>query len=124
MNKLKEIRERVRKATKGPWVTSNDDNVFYCGKVISVETIQDICIDPEFDDRPNDRDFIAHARTDIPYLLLLVDLYEAALGEITKGGSCQECIEDRRHLMIRLDSSHHCCEGIARKALADAEKME
>jgi len=75
--RLDEIKARLEKATKGPWVdmsTANDVR-----PIVSAETGDEICCDPEFDDREADRDFITEGRSDIPWLISLVESLKEAL---------------------------------------------
>lgn len=52
-------------ATPGPWIDMGDTDV-YAGEVRCAEPYTAVCRDPEMDDRPNDRAFIAAARTLVP----------------------------------------------------------
>lgn len=117
MGCIEEIRQREVKATKGPWAQDK-----YHPFIINEGT--DVCCGVPFiattqvTNRQNwksDAHFIAHARTDIPYLLAeldkrdrVIDLYHDALKDIEAMGTieCTAIVER------------------ARKALKDAEVME
>lgn len=78
---IDEIRERAKKATKGPWVK----DMYFSGGPVNWFIKQPkadhrliaecrIKCHHSMDNHPkDDYDFIAHSRTDIPYLLALVD---------------------------------------------------
>ena len=76
---LQEIRARVEKATPGPWIHMDGD-VFY-GEIRDVDNFDLIAEVPEADDRPEDFEFMAEARQDIPDLLAEV---ERLREEVTK----------------------------------------
>jgi hypothetical protein len=68
MDRLEEIQEREQKVTGGEWHISNDPSypgiytqLFYDGETRKVY----ICLETE----ANDAEFIAYARSDIPWLL-------------------------------------------------------
>lgn len=65
------IEARASAATPGPWVTFEDGP--YCDGAVYTAAEEEywgqVCVDPEADDRPTDRQFIAHARDDIPDLI-------------------------------------------------------
>ena len=71
---LKEIIERERKATKGPWkyekgdYWGSHDEWAFLGPVFGHGFIDNTCVYCE----KTDADFIAHARQDIPYLLSII----------------------------------------------------
>ena len=72
--RMAEIKAREAAATKGPWNGATDPSHFDADCVDSSEWSMYV-------ERRNDRDFIAHARADIPYLLARVEAMEAALRE-------------------------------------------
>lgn len=76
MNRIDEIRERERKATKGPWATDSIEDRVYLD--------EDHCIDCDCssDSHVQDCDnatFIANAREDIPFLLEEVERLQQRL---------------------------------------------
>lgn len=84
--KLTEIEERAKKATSGPWVYM-DDAEPYSGTVLTADEAVRICETPQLDDRLDDMEFIAHARTDIPALCKALResmAREAAMADIVK----------------------------------------
>ena len=121
MNRLNEIEARANAATEGPW-----EGIRYpdglLGRVIASDELG-VCIAEDF---PDDADakFIAHARTDVPWLLEQVKLRDKALEAVLEmhelaqpitaafgtqegGDYCRTCVEDwpcptvetiRRHL--------------------------
>lgn len=86
MNRLDEIREREKKATKGPWVCAEcadpdittEDGTWITNQVCSGA-------DDDGDSGHANGQFIAHSRADIPYLLARLDAAERALREYTSG---------------------------------------
>ena len=84
MKRLEEIRERVEKATEGPWEFY--DRYGDLGLVVVENSDADPITDTELRHpgmdhacvRRKDGDFIAHSRQDIPWLLGLVDVLAAA----------------------------------------------
>lgn len=92
-NKLKEIQDRANKATIGPWVYMGETKP-YEGMVLSSGNIDRICGTVGLDDRPNDMEFIAHSREDIPYLLAALKDEEKESKEYRKAlFSCIKVIE-------------------------------
>ena len=80
-DRLKEIRERERKATKGPW---NDSGRYINGDGHVLFQHSDVgCTLPDerFEEDGHNGDFVAHARTDIPWLLEQVESLQAELLE-------------------------------------------
>lgn len=82
--KLAEIRKRVEKATKGPWVSTNEPNDSCCWS-FHVETKErdqepgmSECAAKGIADVSEESDaaFIAHSRSDIEYLLEKLDAAE------------------------------------------------
>jgi len=78
--RLETIRARVEKATPGPWIHMDGD-VFY-GEIRDVDNFDLIAEVPEADDRPEDFEFMAEARQDIPDLLAEVERLRSALSRI------------------------------------------
>ena len=132
MSRIEEIRERERKATRGPWLhnvlENGSDSITNSSNSIYSE---DYGIEEWFD-----REFIAHARGDIPWLLTEVDRLrsrleraETRLREIVNYEDISlhsiECIQHRtddkppyvKKLMIRV--GHRCAAQIAQMALDD-----
>jgi hypothetical protein len=66
---LQEIKDRESKATEGPWV--HLENTPFWGEIRTAneKSFTQIAVMPELDDRTDDFNFIAWARTDIPDLL-------------------------------------------------------
>ena len=90
---IKEIRERVGKASVGPWLANQmcvDDPLGLFYGIVSYDEKRDYqrggypvtgkhaCLDED------DASFIAHAREDIPYLLGLVEGHEITLAHLQK----------------------------------------
>jgi hypothetical protein len=79
MDKLKEIEERAKQATEGPWEpheeTEYQPGERPIGKLLYVTGLDRSIFDSEWADQSDwerskyNADFIAHARSDIPYLL-------------------------------------------------------
>ena len=119
MNRLNEIEARANAATEGPWMGIRYPDGFL-GRVIGGNGFG------VAEDFPDDADakFIAHARTDVPWLLEQVKLRDKALEAVLEmhelaqpitaafgtqegGDYCRTCVEDwpcptvetiRRHL--------------------------
>lgn len=71
---LEAIKARVEAATPGPWVDMGDTFYESVCSVPGLHTgVTPICMDPEGDDRPQDRAFIAAAREDVPALVAEVE---------------------------------------------------
>jgi hypothetical protein len=116
MSRLDEIKERVGKATKGPWYPrATDDNMYMNARYVGLNKGPGwkhddkcglaVCIDQEPADKviaitllqsPDlvDQDecdentvFIAHSREDIPYLLERLEAAEKALGKYSNDES-------------------------------------
>src|SRR5690625_3227909 len=92
---LKEIRERVAKATKGPWEYGAGGIYSEHAKSYnySMDNTREICClnDGEYISNinmDNDANFIAHARGDIPRLLAEI---ERMRHTISWGVSCSAC---------------------------------
>lgn len=96
---LQEIRDRVDKATPGPW-TAEDANphkphkrfAFYIPAIMSAPSM------PQYDGlTEEDAAFIAHSRTDVPRLIGLVGemakVLEAAREEVRDALLCSNSIE-------------------------------
>jgi len=69
MGRLSEIKQRVEKATKGPWETETANPVTFVnspGGKIAYATV----------DRMVNAQFIAHSREDVPWLILEVERLE------------------------------------------------
>ena len=60
--------KRCEAATEGPWADMDNGTAdcSFPGEIRGCVGFDHICSDPECDDRPNDRAFIANARTDLP----------------------------------------------------------
>lgn len=96
---IQEIRDRVDKATPGPW-TAEDANphkphkrfAFYIPEIMSAPSM------PQYDGlTEEDAAFIAHSRTDVPRLIGLVGemakVLEAAREEVRDALLCSNSIE-------------------------------
>ena len=70
-----EIEGRLAASTPGPWIDGPEGSP-WDGEIVSTATLDRIARDPEADDRPADRDLIAHAPDDIRYLLARVETLE------------------------------------------------
>lgn len=70
-DQLAEIRERVEKATPGPWQNRFDDNRVFDSKYRDIAIPQSSWVGIE--QRNTNAIFIAHAPTDIRYLLSVID---------------------------------------------------
>ena len=87
MNRLNEIEARANAATPGPWEAGcNDRHVLY----VATEN-EEFCAEygPELYDSQgffsdDDTEFIAHARTDVPWLLEQVDRRDKALEKVLR----------------------------------------
>jgi len=103
VNRLNEIEARANAATEGPWAASS--GYVESGTATIVE-----CSDPLPFDQVN-AEFIAHARTDVPWLLEKVKLRDKALEAVLEmhelaqpitaaygtqegGDYCRTCVED------------------------------
>ena len=75
MKKLEEIRKRANATRKGPW-NWDDDNSWYESTVEKEYVSEHGGYERLLCDRPQDRQFIEHAREDIDYLLRLVDMLD------------------------------------------------
>jgi len=95
--RIDEIRRRCEAATPGPWVDMSTRHEV--GPIRSAETIAEICRDPELDDREADRDFIAHAREDVPWLLNIL-----ATADQERAERDAEAIELIKHVASHLDA--------------------
>lgn len=79
-SKLDEIRERAEKATKGPWTVtlyfdkSREvyDRIWGPAVLSTIKAIE----------RHENKEFIAHSRTDIPALLDMIEELQKKIGEI------------------------------------------
>lgn len=91
---LEAIKNRAEKATPGPWEPcyANNGNC-KCGLIWSVPFDTVVCANPCRDDlhiyfdgeqQKNNAEFIAHARTDIPSLLLYICVLKKELEETKK----------------------------------------
>lgn len=137
MNRLDKIEARANAATKGPWAPWKDQDgakhmqgLLMVGNADAVIPegelwVEDVDINPiAHTYTPEDREFIAHARTDVPWLLEQVKLRDKALEAVLEmhelaqpitaafgtqegGDYCRTCVEDwpcptvetiRRHL--------------------------
>lgn len=68
---LDAIRQRVEKATFGPWGSHDEDEVVAGDWDVHIATCWNSGIPP--DEATNNANFIANARTDIPQLLAAID---------------------------------------------------
>ena len=74
-------------ATPGPWVdmtSAGPDVGAFDGEIRSAQSFTHICSDPDCDDRPNDRAFIANARTALPAALETIATLRADLARVTQ----------------------------------------
>ena len=72
MSRIDEIEARCKKAFQGPWVVSHKHNILHLGPVWKTTIAENI-------EMPEDVEFIANARQDIPWLLERVQNLEADL---------------------------------------------
>jgi len=126
---IQEIRDRVDKATPGPW-TAEDANphkphkrfAFYIPEIMSAPSM------PQYDGlTEEDTDFIAHARTDVPRLVELVGEMAETLDEMApsyaleKGcffpEDCTTCAELNRH-----NCPGYMAERVRRKYRGEEDK--
>lgn len=75
MTRLDEIKERCEKAPKGPWRPQYEDECYWVDN-LSGREIADFtqCLNPQ-----NTYEFVAHSRTDIPWLLEQIAIRDKAL---------------------------------------------
>ncbi len=107
---LAAIKARVEAATPGPWLQS-DRSIYdvLVRPVASTDRREDV-------EAHADGSFIAESRTDVPYLLALVERYEAALREIAKREGAWS-----RDQLTHANNTVDSMESIARAALAGQE---
>ena len=76
------MRERIEAAAKGPW--------FYLSEYSIIQSASgtEITAMPQWDDRPDDFEFIAHARTDLPDLY---ESHEALVEALSRSGHLSAC---------------------------------
>lgn len=118
---LKEVKERLAKATPGPWVFANDSYEptnklwarFLLGKDEAVVIAAD---DYHMEFERVDAEFIAHARTDLETAIAVIERYEAALVEM----HANQC-----GLSIRMDRpcDQMWYQDMIEEALADASRL-
>ena len=114
MNRLNEIEARANAATEGPWAPWKDQDgakhmqgLLMVGNADAVIPegemwVEDVDINPVAHTyTPSDREFIAHARTDVP---ALVAALRAVLEVHQDGGESQGYLDDGSYGDIP-----HCC---------------
>ena len=84
-----EIAARANAATPGPWVYMTDEA--FGGEIRAAgfgegdnDKFEHVADTPKYDDRPDDMDFIAHARTDVPALCATVRVLRAENEQLLK----------------------------------------
>ena len=105
---IEEIKKRVEAATPGPWSWCNDE------EEIHSDSMQESSGDPchiVYNMGPirkkDNAEFIAHARTDIPKLLALVEIYEKTLNECrlikedTPEGTCRRYWSEIKRALLK-----------------------
>lgn len=93
MSRLKEIKERLSKATPGKWKPNSNEG--YRDRWLFIDQGDEIYV------KDVDTQLIAHAPTDLRYLLDRVAKFETAL----------------KNIVDNTPSAGYICEGIARQAL-------
>jgi hypothetical protein len=78
MDRIEEIKERLSKASDGPWESNEDDFYITCGRKI-IAVAQNVNV-PIKQIEANQQ-LIAHAREDIPFLLSRISALEAEVKE-------------------------------------------
>ena len=94
MNRLDKIEARANAATEGPWEVkpyngwhdASDEIDSFVGPsdATIVEQLGCGCCDVGLEVSPTDAEFIAHARTDVPWLLEQVDRRDKALEKVLR----------------------------------------
>lgn len=102
---LNRIRNQANNATEGPWVGIRYPDGLLGRVIVSGEL--GVCIAEDFPDDA-DAEFIAHARTDVPWLLEQVGLRDKALEAVLElhkdGGESQGYLDDGSY-----GDMPHCC---------------
>ena len=107
-SRLAEIQARVENATHGPWSVYRGDRI---GTYITRPDLAGVAREWSLTWSDADAEFIAHARTDVPWLLGQVELRDKALEAVLdlhaadEDGDCAECI---RRAQGRGDQSYPC----------------
>lgn len=97
---LAQIRERVEKATKGPWETSTSGDGIKAGKY-HIGVISKPHYFPYGLGTKEDATFIAHAREDIPKLLAEVERLKSVVSEIITDNIYHETDEEFNEIYRR-----------------------
>lgn len=99
------IRERAEAATGGPWRWPNRKHLLGKGHRLNVPA--DSVLDTTTFGAParEDRDFIAHARQDIPALLAHVEELEAALGLFVPSRQALGAFADNAVVRVEINDS-------------------
>jgi hypothetical protein len=80
----KEIEDRIKKSTNGPWVTDLHNGIWtvYCGEI---DHYHPIALIKQNQNQENNASFIASARTDIIKCLDEIDRLKEVIRSMTKG---------------------------------------
>ena len=111
MTRLTEIEERAKATKPGDWRTNADPHI-WAGSAKNPRTV---CA-TVYDDA--DKDFIVHARSDIPYLLSLLRSAEEALTKIRNDG-----YEVRKHVSPSNVAAWNAIAGIQNMAESMLSKI-
>jgi len=128
-DRISAIRERLAKATPGPWVNRPRG-------IVQSQSVKRIIF---WDDEPNQGDktediqpsyeLIAHAPTDLAYLLSIIDVYAEALGKVNHAVANAwewQCADPEDSELDRDQQIGNWCEKACdeiREALARVEGM-
>lgn len=118
-DRIAEIKARANAATPGPWTASAPHP--YCGEIWVVGPDDpDGAIATGFDDTPADAAFIAHARTDVPWLLDRIEALEQELAaQRAIGEAAEHAIEELSEAALGWEPNFpEDVERAAREALA------
>ena len=100
--RLAEIRARVEAATEGPWSVYRGDRI---GTYVTRPDLAGVAREWSLTWSDADAEFIAHSRTDVPWLLGQVELRDKALEAVMKlhtpierrdGPVCDHCLHSPR----------------------------
>jgi hypothetical protein len=114
---LQAIRDRVAKASPGPWTTEQGEysgrnwplglSGQYGNDVTVFLTTDHVHASEMYGDAATDGDFIAHARTDIPALLAEIDRLNALVAAAPRWIKVADRLpEDRGVVPVLLDNGH------------------
>lgn len=94
--RLSEIRERCEKATRGEWGYAMQDG-WPCVTSFNGQVVTTSLHCTKFSQREDDVRFIAHARSDIPYLLEKITALEAKLAEAVEERDTYKRLREAAH---------------------------